>query len=249
MQPVLNFVSGIAIWLYIVSAIIFLVAVRFWWGARRDVRNTIYGLEKESATDRAWGAITFALLSLVIGGAVYYADANADHLPPVAPQRSPTPNLALFITPTATAPVPTATAAPPTPTPLRGPVASPTPKLTLTNTPSAATNTPPPAACPNPSARIISPGADAHLFGPVTVRGSATIPEFQYYKIEYGVGENPPGWTVIGDLRRQPVSDGALVTFNADGFAPGVYGLRLTVVDQRGNFPVTPCVVRVFFGQ
>lgn len=256
MQPILNFVSGIAVWLYAAAGITLLVALRLFWAALRDRRNTIYGLEKEIAGEHAWTATGLAMLAVIVGGAVYYADNNADHLPPPAPQRSPTPNLSLFITPTATVPPPTSTPAPPTPTPLRGGAAapaSPTPRgAPPTNTPSAPDAPPPPppsAACPNVSARITSPGVDARLSGNVTVRGSAVIPDFQYYKVEYGVGPNPSGWVVIGELRRQPVADGVLATFNADGFAPGTYALRLMVVDRRGNFPIPPCIVRVFFGQ
>ena len=72
---------------------------------------------------------------------------------------------------------------------------------------------------------------------------------FQYYKIEYGAGEHPSNWNVIGDLRRNQVSEGVLQSFNAAAFPPGVYFLRLTVVDLTGNFPIAPCAVRVFLGE
>jgi hypothetical protein len=251
---ILNFVSSIALLLYAGCAFIILLAVRSWWLAQRERRRTIYGLEKEVAGERALRALVIALLTMGIGALVYYADANAVPIP-AAPQRSPTPNLALFITPTATVPPPSPTPAPPTPTPLRGGVTpgAPTivvPRLTVTlpSSPPPATLPPSAPGCPNAQARIVSPGVNAHLAGVVNVMGSASIANFQYYKVEYGIGEQPSHWNVLGDLRRNQVSDGVLQTFNAGAFAPGVYYLRLTVVDQTGNFPIAPCAVRVFIG-
>ena len=254
MIPLLNFISSVSYWLYGVCALVLLFAIRSWWFAQRERQRTIYGLEKETANEHALRALTFAFVALAMAAVVYVADANAMPVP-VTPQRSPTPNLALFITPTATVPPPTPTPAPPTPTPLRGqpPPATPSPKI---SSPTNPTNPPPtarpnslPPACPDPSARITAPGVDAHLAGFVSVSGSANIANFQYYKVEYGVGEQPQGWTVIGALHRQPINEGVLATFSADTFPPGVYRLRLTVVDQRGNFPIAPCIVRVVFGQ
>jgi hypothetical protein len=191
-------------------------------------------------------------MSLAAAVLINLADTNAPAAP-VSPQRSPTPNVALFITPTATVPPPTPTAAPPTPTPLRGggvvAAATVIPRGQATASPP-----PPPTAvylppaCPDPSVRITSPGIDARLSGVVSVAGTADIPNFQYYKVEYGAGEPPQSWHVLGDVRRRQVSGGVLETFNAGAFPPGVYYLRLTVVDLTGNFPIAPCAVRVVLG-
>lgn len=254
MIQLLNFISSISLLLYGACALVLLFSIRSWWNAQRERQRTIYGLEKEVANERALRALTIAFVAIAVAALVYAADANAMPVP-VTPQRSPTPNLALFITPTATVPPPTPTPAPPTPTPLRSsgsPSAPipPTPKAPPTNPrPPTATTISPLPNCPDPSARITAPGVDAHLAGFVSVTGSANIANFQYYKIEYGVGEQPQGWTVVGELHRQPINDGVLATFNADAFPPGVYRLRLTVVDQRGNFPIVPCAVRVVLGQ
>jgi hypothetical protein len=252
----LNFISSIALLLYAAVALIVLFAIRSWWLAQHERRRTIYGLEKEVAGERALRALVIALLAMAMGTLVYFADTNAVPVP-AAPQRSPTPNLALFITPTATVPPPSPTPAPPTPTPLRGgqPAGASTPTITApglratsTSPPSPPTPVPVSPACPNPQARIVAPGDNSHLNGVVNIVGSASIANFQYYKIEYGAGEHPSNWNVIGDLRRNQVSEGVLQTFNAAAFPPGVYYLRLTVVDLTGNFPIAPCAVRVFIG-
>jgi hypothetical protein len=247
----LNLISNVKLLLYAGCALVFLGAMRYWWIARRERQRTIYGLEKEVAGERSLRALTFAVLSLGFGGLVYLADTNTPAAL-VSPQRSPTLNVALFITPTATVPPPTATAAPPTPTPLRGaggPVpATATPHSVVTSPPLPPTPRPQPPACPDPSVRITSPGIDAHLSGIVSIAGTAAIPNFQYYKVEYGVGDPPQSWHVLGDVRRRQVSDGVLETFNSASLPSGVYYLRLTVVDQTGNFPIAPCIVRVMLG-
>jgi hypothetical protein len=251
----LNFIGSISLLLYAACAFVLLLSVRSWLLASRERQRTIYGLEKEVAGERALRALTFGVLSLALGGIVYMAGTNAVPLP-AAPSISPTPNLALFITPTATVPPPTPTSAPPTPTPLRGggPVSTATPVLPRAQQPTPVppslppTAVPPAAECPNPLARIVAPGVDTHLTGVVQVIGSASIPNFQYYKLEYGAGEQPQRWNVIGDLHRRSISDSVLETFNSAALPAGVYYLRLTVVDMSGNFPIAPCAVRVILG-
>lgn len=254
MIQLLNFISNVKLFLYAGCILAFLGAMRYWWLALQERRRTIYGLEKEVAGERSLRALTFAALAIGVGLLIYMADVNAPSLP-ASPQRSPTPNVALFITPTATVPPPSPTPAPPTPTPLRGdgvvtvPVATVQRGAAPTSTapPPPPTAVPLPPACPNPAVRITSPGVDAHLSGVVQVVGTAAIPSFRYYKVEYGAGDPPQSWRVLGDTRNQQVSAGVLASFNAATLSPGVYYLQLTVVDQSGQFPA-PCAVRVIIG-
>lgn len=69
------------------------------------------------------------------------------------------------------------------------------------------------------------------------MRGSARIDAFQFYKLEYSIGENPQSWHSIGDIQRTPVVDGVLGMWDTTGFPAGPATLRLTVVDVSGNFP------------
>ena len=254
MIQLLNFISNVKLFLYLGCVLVFLGAVRYWWIARRERKRTIYGLEKEIAGERSLRALTFAALAMGVAFLIYLADTNVP-LAPASPQRSPTPNVAVFITPTATVPPPSPSPAAPTPTPLRGGgVVVPAPTTPRGPAPTSAPPPPPPPtalsvppACPDPSVRITSPGIDAHLSGVVSVFGTAAIPNFQYYKVEYAAGDPPQSWHVLGDVRRREISGGVLETFNAGAFPPGVYYLRLTVVDRTSNFP-PPCAVRVVFG-
>lgn len=84
----------------------------------------------------------------------------------------------------------------------------------------------------------------ARLSGKVEVRGTAAIDSFDYYKLEYGVGEVPSFWSLIGDIHDKPVTGNFLGTWDTDILPEEVYTLRLTVVDKRGNYP-PPCDIRV----
>jgi hypothetical protein len=103
-------------------------------------------------------------------------------------------------------------------------------------------------ACPNPNARITSPGINQVVSGNVPVHGTANVENLQYFKIEVGPGSSPRDyeWTVVGELHTSPVAGpgGLLGTFNSSAYAPGIYTLRLVVVDQTGNYP-EPCRVTV----
>ncbi len=116
---------------------------------------------------------------------------------------------------------------------------------------------PPPPPSPQPavctsSVNITAPVMNETLgANQYVVYGTADVPPgfdsdagFSYYKVEVGEGEQPIIFQLIGSLRRVAVSTGPLENWDASGLASGVYILRLTVVDTRGQFP-PPCEVRV----
>ena len=136
-----------------------------------------------------------------------------------------------------------------TSTPTARPTRTPTPtQRKVTSTPTRAPAVPPtlPPPCPHAEARITSPGVNAMLKGIVQIRGTANIRDFQFYKVEFGAGDKPSTWSVIGDnVVRERVVDDVLVTWDTGRLPPGVYTLQLTVVDITGNFPFPPCKVKV----
>jgi hypothetical protein len=73
----------------------------------------------------------------------------------------------------------------------------------------------------------------------VPVLGTAVHEAFQFYKLEYGIGERPDNWSYF-DGGERPVGDGRLGTLNAGALPPGTYSIRIVVVDSTGNFP-PPC--------
>ncbi len=228
-----------ALWLYGAAAVGLLLCIRAIWVARRDKKQSIFKLERELAISRESRAFSIAALLIgvivAVSGFKFYLAPNIDLTPPTA---TPSPTSFLFETPpTREVPTETPTAPPPTRTP------RPTARPTQPSAPPTAT-APPAVACANPGACITSPVAGQRVSGAVPVRGTANIAQFQFYKVEYGLGEDPQQWHSLSDIHRQAVADGLLDTWNATGFPPGVYKLRLTVVDVTGNW-TTPHEVRV----
>jgi hypothetical protein len=176
---------------------------------------------------------------------------------------APTPTL---IPPTPTLPPPTPTLLPPTPTPLP-PTPTPTVELTTTEpitetAPVTGTETitepeapaePEPESgavvlpnCSDSRSVIVFPGVNQTLSGTVDVVGSATHESFNFYKLEYAVGADASPaaeyfWFGGGN---NPVESGLLTSFDTQELPNGAYTLRLTVVDNTGNFPA-PCSVTV----
>ena len=83
---------------------------------------------------------------------------------------------------------------------------------------------------------ITSPQQNATVRGLVVVKGSASIGNFQFYKVEFGRGANPSEWQIIGSTRPAPVIDGVLVQWDTTPLPDGVYSLRLQVVKMDGNY-------------
>jgi len=98
------------------------------------------------------------------------------------------------------------------------------------------------------TAQITAPAANAQLSGVVTVTGTASAANFQFYKLEFGQGANPTQMSVIGSLQKAPVTGGTLGTWDVTKLPAGAYTLRLTVVDNTGNFITASQAVTVGAG-
>jgi hypothetical protein len=60
---------------------------------------------------------------------------------------------------------------------------------------------------------------------------------FLFYKVEWGVGESLTEWHVITLVDQPVVTAGILAEWDTTALTPGIYKLRLTVVDTTGNYP------------
>lgn len=246
----LELINERTIWLYAACLLVVLFYVRAFLRARGERDNTVFTIEKEVAAHREGRAMS--AIGLVFGVAVvitavkFYLVPTVD-LEALAPRPTPTLTLPLptrvLATMTPTSPAATNTPAPTSavarPEPTRAPLPT-LPPPTVAPAPVAAA----PAACSNPSVQITSPGMNATLSGRVAVSGIASGGNFQFYKVEYGQGEQPGSWHVISDVHRSPVGGGVLEEFDTRILPNGVYWLQLTVVDKTGNF-TNPCRVRV----
>ncbi len=246
---VFEFLDSYIVWLYVACGLICLYNLRNYVVARRARVNTIFSVEREVSAHREGRSManigmTLGVVAIILGLQHYVLPSMEEleivraetptTLPiPTQPLPTPTPDEAVVVEEKA-APVPTPE---PPPTPLPPPP---------TEVPPPPTEVPPPPApaCRDPNVCITSPGPNARLSGPATVRGTARHGNFQFYKIEHGIGEDPQAWHSIGDIVRSQVSDGVLMQFDSRALPNGVYWLKLTVVDNTGNFP-PPHRVRV----
>jgi peptidoglycan glycosyltransferase len=85
--------------------------------------------------------------------------------------------------------------------------------------------------------RIKSPAPDAVISDAVPVIGTANFGhnEVQFYKVEWGHGDEPTEWVTMGNIHDQPVIDGQLELWYAGGLPPGRYSLRLVLVKADAN--------------
>jgi len=84
--------------------------------------------------------------------------------------------------------------------------------------------------------QITSPEVSQEIRGIVPIIGSALVPDFHYYKVEYGVGPDPSEWAPIGSMPETPVVNGQLAMWDTTRLPDGVYSLRLRAVRRDGNY-------------
>jgi 1A family penicillin-binding protein len=166
------------------------------------------------------------------------APASPTSTPTAASSRVPLgPTLVPLATWTAT-PAPTPTSAPTAtrvvPTLGALPIQLMASLLAPTATPAVARQFHPWAQLP-PAVAVSFPGADQPIDHRVPILGSASLPFFQGYTVQYGSGDDPSTWEPMGPPRTQPVQDGVLEIWDPSSLADGVYTLRVTVVDSYGQ--------------
>jgi hypothetical protein len=245
MAFVVDLIKSYSPWVYGVCALVALWYLRAALMARKERRNAVFALERETALNRTYGvwAIAAALL-LIMGGVYFVSTVVSDAVQPLVGERA-LPGAPQGIVVAAgkrcsTLPISGLGHRRRRRRPVR-PIASttaiqlplPTATLVLVQAP----------RCPDARAVITSPGIDAAVSGMVPIMGTAQHEGFQFYKLEYGIGANPSSWSYF-DGGERPVQGGQLGTLNAGALPPGSYSVRIVVVDATGNFPV-PCQTTV----
>jgi hypothetical protein len=228
MTVLIELIDNFAVWIYIACALTILAYLRVIYLAKRERGASLFTIEKEVATGRAYRA-TFTILGLlVIIGLVAFVDLYLAPTLSVAVGRS-TPEGPLILATSTSTPLP------PTPTPAatRGPLVRPTPPWTPTPEQSP-TPIVTPASCPDRMSRISYPGVNQTVSGVVEIRGTAKSDAFGFYKVEYFLGEGGGEPHVIDEMKYSMVEDGVLVVWNT-GELSGPVTLRLTVVKGDGN--------------
>ncbi len=176
-------------------------------------------------------AVSFVLLGCQI------AQLFASNPTPVPQPTSPP----VVVKSTITTP-PTVVPAVPTPMPMLATSAPVVPTTQVVVLPTSMPTQPSP--CTNPNTAITSPGMNAIVSGLIEIRGTATKPDMQYWKLEYrsDIGVD----YVMLNRSEQAVTDAVLARLSTKTLATGngAYLLRLTIVQKDGNFG-TPCEIRI----
>lgn len=216
--------------------------------ARRESDQALYAIQRDSAIGKGLRAWLMAGLFVLIAIGVFIiyayveptlADEAAMNTPPPLPLLTHTPtNGAPTLsaepgapgdTPT---PVPGAPGDTPTPVPPLAPLATLPPVTPDTPTPEAPTE---PQVLTSAGVQITHPASGDRLWGIVEVRGTANIPDFNFYKFEIQF----PGssdWATL-EIYNVPVAGGVLGYWDTTSLPPGEYRLRLVVVDNTHNYP------------
>lgn len=90
--------------------------------------------------------------------------------------------------------------------------------------------------------QILSPEMGGQVRGIVRITGSASVPDFWFYKVEFGIGPSPAEWHVIGELHYSPVISGQLEIWDTGNLPDRDYTLQLQAVRKDGNYE--PFMVR-----
>jgi len=115
-----------------------------------------------------------------------------------------------------------------TPQPVEAPAPAPEPQVVV-------------APCADPRSAFSSPGMGQAVSGLVPLIGTATHENFASFKLEAGVAD---GALVFIGSGNSPVQGGNLGTLDSVSFPNGPLLIRLTVIDQTGNYP-PPCELTV----
>ncbi len=102
----------------------------------------------------------------------------------------------------------------------------------------------PPPLCADERTVILSPGVNQVVQGQVTIVGTVFHDDFWYYKLEFAPGANArEGFVYFAGAENQ-IQSGTLARLNSAALGNGTYTIKLTVVDNTGNFPA-PCQVTI----
>jgi hypothetical protein len=140
--------------------------------------------------------------------------------------------VAATLTPAQFSPVPSVADSPTVP-----PSSPTTQVVPSTQTPLAQSST-----CTNPNASITSLGMDSIVSGLIEIRGTATRPDMQYWKVEYRT-ETDTTYAALNNSTTA-VTDGVLARWSTGTVPNGTYFVRLVIVQKDGNFG-TPCEIRI----
>ncbi len=219
MQALLDFIRRFEAGLYLLLAfplVFFLLKAWQYW---QEAQGALFGLEWEQAWRRFLQSVSGVFLTLGAMVAVFVVTTLTR------------PEYSRLVIPTVTATVS-----------LTGMVPTGTPEVTPTPTPLPAAE-PDLEACVPGEVDITEPGNGDTVQGEIQIKGSASIPNFAFYKVEFA----PKGTALFLTIKagREPKVDDVLVeAWDTGLLEPGEYLLQLVVVDTAGEAK-PPCRISI----
>ncbi len=221
MGPVYRTLASYEPLIYIALAIGGLFAFRRMWRSWREWRDSVYGLEREFALRRLGQATAAAFLILAL---IFVEFFIATFIAPSLPATDilSTPTLDLLLTPAGTLSPAEATQA------ALSPVTQEVPSGM--------------SGCIPEEIMITSPGPGTDVSGTIEIVGTASVPNFGFYKYEVA-RRGTQNWATIS-ADREPRVNELLGSWNTSSLTNGDYFLRLVITDNAG-ISLEPCVIAV----
>jgi hypothetical protein len=229
MKALFHLLSTYEVWIYVLLAAVGIVYLRKFVSAWIEWRGALFGLERNLAQRRLSEATSILSILLLLGLGEFVSITFVMPSLPVL-HTLPTPTLNILAKATATIP-PAATL-----TPANNGSMILSQDVAVTSSPQG---------CVKGSVEITSPKNGATIKGDVTLKGSAKITNFGFYKYEYKQPADTR-WSTIQagtEVRCPDISCGLVSTdtpndtlgdWNTTNIAPGDYQLRLVVLDSQG---------------
>jgi hypothetical protein len=221
MEAIIRFFVLYAPLVYLLLVVGLLLVLRSLLRSLKEGRDSVFGLEREMAQRRTNQAVAVLVIILLMGlGELVLSSFLAPGLPASAVLTTPT--LSLLSVPTNTlSPELMATLSAETPVATPGTEAS---------------------GCIPGQIMLSFPVASSEVRGQITLKGTADIPNFGWYKYEVAPLSSD-NWSTI-QAAHNVVQDGELGFWDTTALTPGDYLLRLVVTDNQGQ-ALPPCMVPV----
>ncbi|MHC1785349.1 MAG: hypothetical protein AB9891_21815 [Anaerolineaceae bacterium] len=224
MDEFLRFLEKYEAWFYIISGGLALIFIKKMLSAWSELRNAVFGLERELANRRFISAMTVIILIILFTGTEFVlVSFIAPGIPDIQPLATPTISLE-------TAPI------------LATPETDGTqlaPQSTASALVTQAANT---EGCEPGKIEWQSPTAGEEISGTVKLEGTVNPDNFGFYKYEFSQAGSE-SWTTIAAGNEKHV-EGELGTWSTGDMPQGDYLIRLVVVDNQ-NQPYPACVLPV----
>jgi len=228
MEEVLLIIEANQKWIFVFLGLLGLVYIGSVIRAYDSFRASIYDLERERALSRlrrSGGMLALTFIGIFV---VFILTTFASPALPASMRPTPIPTVSLLATPISgqgEEGTTFSTATPINPDNIDG------------------------SGCANLIATITSPEDGERAQGEVRFIGTANIPGFAFYKLEYHDLKLESSWLAISASNQTVCEQGCdvtelLGTWDTSLVRPGQYGVQLVVTDTLGNAPF-PCQIRL----